>query len=511
MSHRLASDREVAAKTVPTRDRREFLTEVGAGWSATVLAGTSAFAGSAGPSSPAPAAEAGDAAAEAIDFRYAPVMQQAALCLPDDPHKSLIGERGDLRYHYPVGSWSVAEFGEVVEFGLSGMQGERVLSQGLEAPGVPIVTTWLERDSASLELTAFATNRPGEGRVDNVILSVHARTEAPVEALPLVVLHTRREVTVEAGGVRVGPEGSSPFLLASAPLRLQDARGWSYLIELPRARVQTEAPRRYLLRFPQEGQGTDRVRAEATDAAPLLEEARRFWQSWRAFGTGVSWSLPGRSGEFLTACARNILQAREVRDGSLTFQVGADLLPRALDRRRPLHPRGRPLPGSRGRGAAGARDDVGAPASGRRALRGAVADEHWKDTGIALFSLVRQAELAQDWTYFERMQSAGPEGGRVPGRAARAGPARRNRLRPLRPARARVRRRRPGWRRPRRVHEHALGAGRAQGRGRAQRSASRRAGLAAAGRLYEDLRSACFAAMRQEMRRHPAGSTTCRC
>src|ERR1039457_4439119 len=30
--------------------------------------------------------------------------------------------------------------------------------------------------------------------------------------------------------------------------------------------------------------------------------------------------------------------------------------------------------------------------------------EHWKDTGIAMFTLVRQAELSQDWTYFRRMQ-----------------------------------------------------------------------------------------------------------
>ena len=30
--------------------------------------------------------------------------------------------------------------------------------------------------------------------------------------------------------------------------------------------------------------------------------------------------------------------------------------------------------------------------------------EHWKDTGIAMFTLVRQAELSQDWSYFREMQ-----------------------------------------------------------------------------------------------------------
>ena len=28
----------------------------------------------------------------------------------------------------------------------------------------------------------------------------------------------------------------------------------------------------------------------------------------------------------------------------------------------------------------------------------------WKDTGIAMFTLVRQAELSQDWSYFRSMQ-----------------------------------------------------------------------------------------------------------
>ena len=36
----------------------------------------------------------------------------------------------------------------------------------------------------------------------------------------------------------------------------------------------------------------------------------------------VSWRVPGSYGEFLTACARNILQAREKKNGRLTFQVG---------------------------------------------------------------------------------------------------------------------------------------------------------------------------------------------
>src|SRR5258708_40287960 len=32
-----------------------------------------------------------------IDFRYAPRLQQATICFPNDPQKSLVGQAGDLR------------------------------------------------------------------------------------------------------------------------------------------------------------------------------------------------------------------------------------------------------------------------------------------------------------------------------------------------------------------------------------------------------------------------------
>jgi hypothetical protein len=35
--------------------------------------------------------------AAAIDFRYSPLSYQTAYCFPHDPHKSLAGNRGELR------------------------------------------------------------------------------------------------------------------------------------------------------------------------------------------------------------------------------------------------------------------------------------------------------------------------------------------------------------------------------------------------------------------------------
>ena len=101
-----------------------------------------------------------------VDFRYAPPAGQTAICFPDDSYKSLVGERGDLRYRHGRG---LSGFGVAVEFSPGGVEKEGRFTQRIEAPEVPIVHTLIERAGFTLELTAFATNRQGEGRVDNVI------------------------------------------------------------------------------------------------------------------------------------------------------------------------------------------------------------------------------------------------------------------------------------------------------------------------------------------------------
>ena len=53
----------------------------------------------------------------------------------------------------------------------------------------------------------------------------------------------------------------------------------------------------------------------------LLAGAREFWSNGSP-SEARNGSYPHRQGEFLTACARNIQQAREVKNGRLVFQVG---------------------------------------------------------------------------------------------------------------------------------------------------------------------------------------------
>jgi hypothetical protein len=455
----------------------------------------------------APAAEQAAKASESgrVDFRYAPALGQTAFCFPDDHYKSLIGERGELRYGHPGQGKDIHYFPLVAEFGLNGMVRAGMGRQWLEAPGTPIVHTRLDYEEAFLELTTFATSLPDEGRVDNVLLEVRPRTRERIHAVPRLTLATRREARVNTrdgvGIASLAGESAPVLLVCDRPLAAAD---WGRTVELstPGGVAGGDQPLTCFFRFPQEGQDAARIAGGVQQPARLLEWARDYWRGRKLFGDGVTWSAPGIYGEFLQACARNILQAREVRDGRLTFQVGPTVYRGLwvvdgnfiLEAGRYL---GLDAEVQQGLEATWVRQDAeGGIFAGGGKL-------HWKDTGIAMFTLVRKAELAQDWSYFRKMTpsllraSGYLEGLRAKARGEGSANGRYGLL-------------------ARGFGDGGLGGVRSeftntlwavaglQAMGDAA-DRLRMAELGSVGRFGGELRSALLAAARQEMRRHPAG------
>jgi hypothetical protein len=116
----------------------------------------------------------------------------------------------------------------------------------------------------------------------------------------------------------------------------------------------------------------------------------------------VTWSLPGTNGDFLVACARNIQQAREKKGGKLVFEVGPTVY-RGLW----IVDGNFLLEAARYLGYDDAADqgllaewDLQAPSGQIIASAG---KEHWKDTAIAMFTVVRACELKQDWSLLQRL------------------------------------------------------------------------------------------------------------
>ncbi len=438
----------------------------------------------------------------AIDFRYAPLNSQTAYCFPDDHAKSLVGDHGELRYGHAPRTKPASYFTEVVEFSLLGMEADQLVSQQLESPSTPIVHTRFERPEAYLELITFATNLDGEGRVDNVILEVRPRSARRLRAAPRVAIRTSRETVAESSGgatqVRVG----GTLFMATRESCGTRNEGRGIALTFKTGVASPELPLRVLFRFPQQGQDLEKIRAGLDAPERLLESAREYWRNWSAFAGGVNWHLGGRYHEFLVACARNIQQAREVRDGKLTFQVGPTVYRGLwivdghflLESARYL---GYDAEAQQGLETTWAQQD---PDGGIYAAAGRA---HLKDTGIAIFTLVRQAELAQDWSYMRRMQ---------PNilRAVRALRNLRDKNLTANNACARYGLLPPG------MGDGGLGGVRDEFTNtlwvmaglRAAAEAARAqgiAGLEEAGTLYTELRGAFLKAAKEEMRPHPAG------
>jgi hypothetical protein len=349
----------------------------------------------------------GESPGSAIDFRYAPSSWRTVYSLPDDPYKSLVGDRGELLYWNPGRPAGAQYFPQIVEFSLLGMESDERGEQRLESPGVPIVHTRIDRPQCFLQITTFATRRTGEGRVDNVILEAVPRTAGSLTVIVVMLLKTQREAKLQTDSsalvVRLDDEKSPPFLIADMPFAVRRV-GMSEREFRTRAAVLSDGkPFRCFLRFPQEGQEVDQLRDGLAAPQQLLAWAREYWHHWTPCEGKVSVQIPGPQGDFLVASARNIQQAREEKAGKLAFEVGPTVYRTvAIVDGHFLLEAARYL----GYDAA-AQEGLETTWNHQEAQGGvfaAAGHAHWKDTGIAMFTLVRQAELSQDWSYFRAKQ-----------------------------------------------------------------------------------------------------------
>lgn len=350
-----------------------------------------------------------------LNFRYSPLLRQTAFCFPDDPHKSLVNESGDLLYGYDMEA-DIFYFPLQYAFALYGMQQATVTSQTLESPSIPIVCTTLERADARMTLTTFATNHPAEGRVDNVLLEVRPRNGETVNVCPLVRVHSvhKLNLTGEAENLIVSSKQSGEVLFVARVFgnpsqgtvsgSLFDvATDTAQQLTLSRGIASAAAPYRAFFRYPQSGQTKEQITGGLSAPEQQLQAARNFWKSWSPFRDPVAWAVPAEEGDFIAACARNILQAREVKNGKLTFQVGPTCYRGLwvvdgnfiLEAARYL---GYDKEATEGLRTTWSKQQP----SGQIIAAGG--KEHYKDTAIAMFTLVRQCELSQDWSLLHELE-----------------------------------------------------------------------------------------------------------
>lgn len=366
-----------------------------------------------------------------IDHRYSPHRVWTCIGRPDDPHKSLVDENGGLLYGFRKDPARIEtyRFSRRIDVRVQGDREIRERRQSIVSARVPIVITELVFDDQTLTLET-AGHADADGRRSDVVrwtIRVHDDAPEPLLTGVWLQLQDAHRRFLPAGGARsryvmsvdleaLPPVGSlMEMFQPRATVDVVPDEGTVALVS-DRALEPTSAfdfgPSSALRHEPERVAPGGTLRgafvlpldapAPATftpaDADAILASERTFWNEL------PSLDLPIRVGDpqiddLLVASARNVLQAREVRNGRLEFQVGPTIYRGVwivdsyffLEAARFL----------------GLDDDA---AEGTEALMTRARDDggieemdfHYKETGIALATLVRQSELAPDGAWVDR-------------------------------------------------------------------------------------------------------------
>jgi hypothetical protein len=114
-----------------------------------------------------------------VDFRYMPPEWQTAICLPDDPYKSIVDKSGDLLYHYLRIAGGTDRFQTRIGVRIANDVVWR--KQQLHSPRAPIVRTFLKANDLEVIQEAFAVT-------DGLESTTPTKPEAPARN-DLILVH----------------------------------------------------------------------------------------------------------------------------------------------------------------------------------------------------------------------------------------------------------------------------------------------------------------------------------
>jgi len=340
-----------------------------------------------------------------IDFRYAPQSSWTAICRPDDPYKTLVDEQGRLLYGFKENGFKC-----VYEFHVQTDRQPLQVTQSTESARRPIVRTTFSYPQVTLELTAFGHKHDGQRRTDVVLWRIHTEEssimthfQVQTQGKGVVFKGNSPEDSHKIYAIGIGETEDDASLAFVSTQSLAPGFACDYG---PSSALRTV---RKLVRQGEVLEGAIIVPLNYQDPAGLdlawareaLDDERSYWDTLQL--SPLKLEVPDdRMMDMITACARNILQAREIKEGIPEFQVGA------------AHYRGLwVVDGHFMLEAAwylGHADEAfhGLNALLRRAKPdGSIAQQphHIKETGIALATMVRQCELRGD---MDKLQSLWP-------------------------------------------------------------------------------------------------------
>lgn len=256
---------------------------------------------------------ASDIAQACVDFAYSPPEWQTAICLPDDPHKSLVDKRGDLLYHYGGKQKAEREFNTRV--GVQVVDDAVWQKQELVSPRVPVVITRKSVQGLEIEEAAFAMTESSAGRHDLVLVHItNTGKESRVLKPKLVVstIMTNRQ------------EG--PFLLIDGKDRIACSlkftgapEGEKYPLEALTVPAGQAAD--FVVQYSTMTTNTTEA-VTVQQAKASLKEAIEYWEKKAGLPFDRIQVPDAGIQALIDSSIRNIWQAREIKKGLPAFQVG---------------------------------------------------------------------------------------------------------------------------------------------------------------------------------------------
>lgn len=362
-----------------------------------------------------------------IDFRYSPSIVWTSICRPDDPHKSLVSQEGAMLYDFYAVGFQSWRFNRVFEFDIHSSDKPYHIEQKTESARVPVVVTTLHYERATLELLAFGHEHDDSNRTDIVLWTIRARDDVDefltafhVDIYEQETFFTaRKHIPIPAPAnvyfaVNASDVGETDRW-ASANTQVQEdetlpAPGKVAFVNHP----QTLTPHHTGGFRPATGLSTTSLILKAGEtfsgafmipvnheetvnltyewAQAALETERSFWEGLALMQNTLT--VPDVDiMDMITACARNILQAREVEDGLPVYKVGPTVYRNLFV-----------VDGHFFLEAAQYMGDQDAASQAIDTLLRRVHDDgsiyemehHTKETGISIATLVRQTELLGD-------------------------------------------------------------------------------------------------------------------
>ncbi len=270
---------------------------------------------------------ASSASAETVDFRYSPPEWQSAICLPDDPCKSLVDKSGQLLYYYGQGG---REFG--VRIGVEASPGAVWKRQELFSPRVPIVRTFSSVTGLEIVQEAFAVTdltdtansgtakRESQPRNDMILVTVTNNSSEAREVHPRLIINTTLPLQFLPEEQRAIVNGHE---IVTASLEMTGLK-WEdqarRAIELSGLRVPANGSAAFFVLY--SGGGRIVIKPKTLDQAlAARRHAITYWNHAPLPYGRVQVPDPGIQG-LVDSAIRNIWQAREIKKGLPAFQVG---------------------------------------------------------------------------------------------------------------------------------------------------------------------------------------------